>query len=84
MKKKFLAVTLALAMASTLFAGGIPAAAEEEQNSENAITVGIAQDFDSLDPHYMTAAGTKEVLFNVFEGLVKPTSDGEIVPAEED
>ena len=29
----------------------------------------------------MTAAGTKEVLFNVFEGLVKPTSDGEIVPA---
>ena len=81
MKKKFLAVTLALAMASTLFAGGIPAAAEEEQNSENAITVGIAQDFDSLDPHYMTAAGTKEVLFNVFEGLVKPTSDGEIVPA---
>ena len=29
----------------------------------------------------MTAAGTKEVLFNVFEGLVKPTSDGDIVPA---
>ena len=47
----------------------------------NEITVGIAQDFDSLDPHHMTAAGTKEVLFNVFEGLVKPTSDGDIVPA---
>ena len=47
----------------------------------NELNIGIAQDFDSLDPHYMTAAGTKEVLFNVFEGLVKPTSEGEIVPA---
>ncbi len=57
------------------------AAAETERAKANELTVGIAQDFDSLDPDYMTAAGTKEVLFNVFEGLVKPTSDGEIVPA---
>ncbi len=56
-------------------------AAETERAKANELTVGIAQDFDSLDPDYMTAAGTKEVLFNVFEGLVKPTSDGEIVPA---
>ena len=47
----------------------------------NEVSIGIAQDFDSLDPDYMTAAGTKEILFNVFEGLVKPNSDGEIVPA---
>ncbi|MBQ8075062.1 MAG: ABC transporter substrate-binding protein [Oscillospiraceae bacterium] len=47
----------------------------------NEINIGIAQDFDSLDPDTMTAAGTKEVMFNVFEGLVKPSSDGEIVPA---
>ena len=49
--------------------------------ASNEIVVGIAQDFDSLDPDYMTAAGTKEVLFNMFEGLVKPNSSGEIVPA---
>ena len=37
------------------------------------ITVGIAQDLDdSLDPYLTTAAGTREVMFNVFEGLVKP------------
>lgn len=36
------------------------------------ITIGIPQDVDSLDPHKAVAAGTKEVLFNVFEGLVKP------------
>lgn len=47
-----------------------------------AITVGIPQDLeDSLDPHLTTAAGTREVLFNVFEGLVKPDSDGNIIPA---
>jgi len=27
------------------------------------------------------AAGTKEVMFNVFEGLVKPTSNGDLTPA---
>jgi len=26
-------------------------------------------------------AGTREVLFNVFEGLVRPTTDGELIPA---
>lgn len=48
----------------------------------NEIVVGIAQDPDnSLDPYKMTAAGTREVMFNVFEGLVKPNSDGEFVCA---
>ena len=47
----------------------------------SAITIGIPQDLESLDPHYMTAAGTKEVLFNVFEGLVKPDQTGDLVPA---
>lgn len=48
----------------------------------NEIVVGIAQDLDnSLDPYMMTAAGTREVMFNVFEGLVKPDSDGNFVCA---
>ena len=54
----------------------------QEDARGNAITVGIAQDLDdSLDPHRMVAAGTKEVMFNVFEGLVKPNPDGELIPA---
>ena len=53
-----------------------------ETNHGNEITVGIAQDLDdSLDPYQMTAAGTREVMFNVFEGLVKPDSDGNYVYA---
>ena len=48
----------------------------------NELFVGIAQDLDeSLDPHKSEAAGTREVLFNVFEGLVKPTPEGDLAPA---
>ncbi len=54
----------------------------DEPTDGGEITVGIAQDLeDSLDPHLTTAAGTREVLFNIFEGLVKPDSDGNIIPA---
>ena len=38
---------------------------------DNSSVVGIQQDIDSLEPHLATAAGTKEILFNIFEGLVK-------------
>ncbi len=43
--------------------------------------VGIQQDIDSLDPHKATAAGTKEILFNIFEGLVKSDENGNLIDA---
>ncbi len=46
-----------------------------------SIVVGIQQDIDSLDPHKATAAGTKEILFNIFEGLVKPDENGNLIEA---
>ena len=53
--------------------------------SSSSITIGIPQDLeDSLDPHEAVAAGTKEILFNIFEGLVKPDSNGELIPAVAD
>ncbi|ROR28559.1 peptide/nickel transport system substrate-binding protein [Mobilisporobacter senegalensis] len=52
-----------------------------EPQTGGSVVVGILQDLDSLDPHKAVAAGTKEVLFNVFEGLVKPDKDGNLVPA---
>ena len=59
-----------------------PADPQPAEAHPNEITVGIAQDLDeSLDPHKAVAAGTKEVMFNVFEGLMKPTPDGDLVPA---
>jgi len=83
MKKRILAIFLVLGMALTLLAGcGGNADTPEKRKEANAVTVGIAQDLDdSLDPHVSVAAGTDEVMFNVFEGLVKPTSDGNLIPA---
>ncbi len=45
------------------------------------LVVRISQDMDFLDPHKALAAGTYEVMFNVFEGLLKPTSEGKLIPA---
>ncbi len=54
----------------------------DKAGGSSGIVVGIPQDLeDSLDPHKAVAAGTKEVLFNVFEGLVKPDQEGNLVPA---
>lgn len=55
---------------------------EKAGEDSSQIIVGIPQDLeDSLDPNKAVAAGTKEVLFNLFEGLVKPEPDGSISPA---
>ncbi len=53
----------------------------EEPVYGGSVVVGIQQDIDSLDPHKAVAAGTKEILFNIYEGLVKPDKDGNLVPA---
>lgn len=45
------------------------------------VTVAITQDIDSLDPHKTTSAGTREVFYNVYEGLVKPDVNGNLIPA---
>ena len=92
MKKKLLALFLALVMVGAVLPGCGDGSKDPGGQGNNGktgepvkggeITVGIAQDLDdSLDPHQTVAAGTREVLFNVFEGLVKPNSDGEMIPA---
>lgn len=94
MKKRLLALLLLTGLLSAALTGcgggSTEQASEDGQTADgstearaqaNEIVVGIAQDLDeSLDPHLAVAAGTKEVMFNVFEGLVKPTPDGDLVP----
>ena len=54
----------------------------KSDSASSEIIVGIPQDLeDSLDPHKAVAAGTKEVLFNIYEGLLKPDSQGNLIPA---
>lgn len=92
MKRKATGILLVLTMAVTIALSGCSGdkdkAGSTTKNKLSAkpveggsITVGISQDLDSLDPHKAVAAGTKEVLFNIYEGLVKPDKDGNLVDA---
>ena len=78
--KKYFYLLLAIVISTALVAcqGGSDNNEKEERDS---IVVGIQQDLDSLDPFLATAAGTREVMFNIFEGLVKPDENGNLIPA---
>lgn len=90
MKKRLLALFLTLGLVCTVLTACGDGSKDQGGQGNNGgeavsggeITVGIAKDLDdSLDPHRMVTAGTREVLFNLFEGLVKPNSKGELIPA---
>ena len=44
------------------------------------LAIGITQDIDSMDPAKAESAATRELLFNVYEGLVKPDTAGNLNP----
>ncbi len=79
--KKSMKHALAVMMLLTLTIA-LSGCSGDKASDSSQIVVGIPQDLeDSLDPHVAVAAGTKEVLFNIYEGLVKPDSDGNLIPA---
>ncbi|MBQ7466010.1 MAG: ABC transporter substrate-binding protein, partial [Oscillospiraceae bacterium] len=94
MKKRLFALVLALAMTVALCACGGDKPSDQTADPTNTgstgekltggeLTVGIAADLDtSLDPHVSSSsAGTREVLFNIYEGLMKPDTEGNLIPA---
>lgn len=92
MKRRAMSILLMLTLAVTIALSGCSGDKEKQESApENklsgnpveggSIKVGISQDLDSLDPHKAVAAGTKEVLFNIYEGLVKPDKDGNLIAA---
>lgn len=94
MKKRIVALFLGLTMVGGALCGCKGASEDHGSKGDNGlnerkangeIVAAIAQDLeDSLDPHSSTSAGTREVLFNVYEGLVKTGPDGELIPAVAD
>ena len=89
--KRHIGVFVALTVALTIALSGCSGDKEKQSTADNTLSgtpveggtlkVGISQDLDSLDPHKVVAAGTKEVIFNIYEGLVKPDKDGNLVEA---
>ncbi|MCM1058539.1 MAG: ABC transporter substrate-binding protein [Firmicutes bacterium] len=94
MRKKLLSLLLT-ALLTMAVLGGCGSDGTGESSGDNSsvagptgdpvyggsVVVGIQQDIDSLDPHKANAAGTKEILFNIFEGLVKPDKNGDLMKA---
>ena len=82
MNKHILTLFLSLTLLLSLAACGGNADTTDARRDANEIVVGIAQDLEnSLDPYTSVTAANREVLFNVFEGLVKPDADGNLSPA---
>ena len=85
MKTRILAFLLAALMIAALCACGGQSAANtgNDNASADTLVVGISTDLDSsLDPHVSSSsASTREVLFNIYEGLMKPDPDGNLIPA---
>ena len=50
-------------------------------SADHEFTFGLDSAIASVDPHVDTDAATRSVLFNVFEGLVKVTPEGDVAPA---
>ena len=89
-KNKILSLFLALMMICAVLPGcgdGSGSGTEgsnglqAERKANNEIVAASAEDLKSLDPHSSTTAGTREVLFNIYEGLFKTGPDGELIPA---
>ncbi len=80
MKKRISVYFMAALLIMTAL-GGCAGSTGESSEDKSSVVVGIQQDIDSLDPHKATAAGTKEILFNIFEGLVKPDPNGNLMNA---
>ncbi|NLY10868.1 MAG: hypothetical protein GX020_04170 [Firmicutes bacterium] len=50
-------------------------------DNSRVINIAIETDPDSFDPNQSVAAATVEIAFNIYEGLVKATADGNVVGA---
>ncbi|QXM05448.1 ABC transporter substrate-binding protein [Crassaminicella indica] len=89
MKRKtfvyFLILCLSMAVLGTGCGDSSTNTVKETNSNETVeggkVVMAIEQDMDSLDPHFSAAAGTKEILFNIFEGLMKPDEKGNVIPA---
>jgi peptide/nickel transport system substrate-binding protein len=62
-----------------------PSSASQTGAGEGGTFVyGVQTQPNHLDPYLSSSADTRMILFNIFEGLVKPDADGELKPAVAD
>ena len=73
--KKSLVFASVLALGTTAIAG-----CTKKADVNNNAVVGITQEPGIFDPHTVVAAGDEEIIFNVYEGLMKFDYEGNLNP----
>ncbi len=81
MKKQSVLKAAAAIILGISFILPVAACNKDKAEAPSSVTVGITQEPGLFDPHLAVAAGDKEILFNIFEGLYKFSSDGTLNPA---
>lgn len=74
--KKILKVMIFTILALLMLSCG-----KEEKSNIKEIKTTMSMDIDSLNPYKIVSSGTEEIMMNVFEGLLMPNAEGELVPA---
>ena len=64
--------------AVSLMAAGFAGCTKKPGTANNNAVVGITQEPGIFDPHTVVAAGDEEIIFNVYEGLYKYDSKGNL------
>ena len=64
--------------AVSLMAAGFAGCTRKPGAANNNAVVGITQEPGIFDPHTVVAAGDEEIIFNVYEGLYKYDSKGNL------
>jgi len=72
-------IFVAYGMPSSMQAAKAYAAASDK--APTILTYGITTDPDHLNPFQATSADSRIILFNIFDGLLKPTVEGKLIPA---
>ena len=70
-RRSFLTLS-ALSLAGLSACGG---SGQSGSGSTDTLVIGMTQDIDSMDPNTAESAATREILFNVYDGLIKPNTE---------
>ena len=63
---------LSLSTLATLGLSSCSGSGQGGSTDTDTLVIGVTQDIDSMDPALAESAATRELLFNLYDGLVKP------------
>lgn len=78
--KKLIGICLLASVSLCLLSCGKGAVGASDSIENNTLVYSVTTEPDHLDPFLATSADSRFMLFNIFEGLFKPSPDGSLAP----